>query len=178
MLSIERTSQMDKERETLAKGMDYALRLLSFRMRTESELRDRLGKKGYDQVIEQVVDRLKEMNYVNDAQYVEYFMRSKAKPTGRQRLKYELLQKGVPRVLVESSLTVNYSPEQELAGARQLALRLWDQAQRRKIKADSEKNTTSREHFKKIYSKLVTRGFSASIIAQALREIEAEFIED
>jgi len=161
------------------KAISYALRLLGFRMRTEKELRDRLIQKGYHPEAEQVINRLKELGYLDDQAYVESYVRSRAKPAGRSRLKYELSQKkGIAKDIVEDTLDLHYTNEQELAAAIQLSGKLWALAQKNSFRKTGELRGYELTSFKKIASKLLARGFSYETVSMALRKIRSQLIED
>ena len=64
----------------LHEAKDAAYRLLSYRMRSVSELRNRLAQKGYNDLeIENVVNHLIELNYLNDEDFGKAFVREKVK---------------------------------------------------------------------------------------------------
>lgn len=91
---------------------DKALNYLSYRMRTEYEMRQYLKKKKYEeQFIDECILRLKEDNYINDSEfaeeYVEYGSRSLK---SRKQIIYELIKKGVDKNIIEQKL-LNYDEE-------------------------------------------------------------------
>ena len=66
-------------------------RFLSFRSRTEKEMRDYLCK---HDLPEDIVFRLKELNYINDTDYIKNYIRSRT-PRSKKLLEFELLKKGI-----------------------------------------------------------------------------------
>ena len=79
------------------RGYQMALRFISKRMKTEAELRKRLNTRFAEQVTRQVIERLKDEGYLDDALYVDCYIRDRMKfnPMGRYRIKMELEQKGI-----------------------------------------------------------------------------------
>ena len=68
------------DKMNLHEAKDAAYRLLSYRMRSVSELRNRLAQKGYNDLeIENVVKHLIELNYLNDEDFGKAFVREKVK---------------------------------------------------------------------------------------------------
>ncbi|MBQ1945469.1 MAG: regulatory protein RecX [Clostridia bacterium] len=79
-------------------AMERAVKLLSMRDHSEGELREKLYQAGYpDVVIDQVIDKLEIMNLVDDENFAESWVESRAHRHGRKRLEQELTRKGVAR---------------------------------------------------------------------------------
>jgi regulatory protein len=90
-------------------GLSAALELLSRRPRSEAEVRQRLKRRypeGSPETFTRVIERLKELNYLNDADFARYWIENRAAfaPRGRLLLKQELLRLGVDREIVDSAL--------------------------------------------------------------------------
>lgn len=80
------------------KAMNKAMMYLSKRQQSEQEIRKKLKDLMYeDGIIENVITRLKELNYINDEEFARLWIedRNKFKPTGRKKLIQELKSKGV-----------------------------------------------------------------------------------
>ena len=94
LLSESDIKELD-DKMNLHEAKDAAYRLLSYRMRSVSELRNRLAQKGYsDLEIENVVKHLIELNYLNDEDFGKAFVREKVKnkKIGPVALRSELAQ--------------------------------------------------------------------------------------
>jgi regulatory protein len=88
--------------------MDAAAVFLSVRPRSVTETRKRLHHLGYpDELVETVIDRLIEMEYLDDAAFARAWVesRDRARPRGETALRRELALKGVPRAIVDDVLT-------------------------------------------------------------------------
>ena len=127
-------------------AINAAFRYLSFRARSEKELRDNLLEKEFSiEEIDAAVTRLKELNYINDRQFASDFVssRSRNKPKGKKLLIMELKKKGV----TIEDVTID---EDELAKIAML-----------KKKVFKDRNQAHRF--------LYSRGFSTSVIERAIK---------
>jgi regulatory protein len=98
--------------EQKQKLRNSALNLLSFRMRSQSELKQRLLKKGYDvQDIEPLLEEFDAKNILNDSEFALAFSRDKirSKGIGPSILKVELSNHHLPRNLVEDTVNRMYT---------------------------------------------------------------------
>lgn len=145
-------------------ALQIALRYLERRARTEAEIRQKLTERQVPpQEIEAVLVKLKEIGYINDQQFAENFQRSRNdyKPTGVQRLRIELRQKGVPKEIVQA-VQVEKEDEAELAlRAAQSRLRQYS-------------NLEPAVFERRMIGFLARRGFSYDVIKQALRNVKIE----
>lgn len=93
--------------ETKRKAMDSAFRLLSFRDRSITEIRRRLGGNDFpEEIVEEVIEQLIRLDYLDDERFSRSWVKSRtqSKPMGRHRLAYELRTKGVDANSVEEAL--------------------------------------------------------------------------
>jgi regulatory protein len=106
----------DAEIEQLAANDSFerayasALRLLSYRPRSESEVRRHLtSKKVAPALIEQVVERLKTARLLDDAAFAQFWVENREtfNPRGRRMLRRELQQKGVDAATIDTALDVD-----------------------------------------------------------------------
>jgi regulatory protein len=107
-----------------ADAMSSALRLLSYRPRSESELRQRLVRRGAPaEVIEATLRRLGELKLVDDEAFARGWAesRDRSSPRGRRLLKHELLAKGVGADTAREAVS---GVDEEDAAARAAARRL------------------------------------------------------
>jgi regulatory protein len=143
---------------------DYAVKALGRHMRTEVGLRRLMqtrvepGEHG-DAVINTVIARLKEHGYLNDAAFAETYarLRQENEKLGSRRVRQDLKLKGVQADLVEETLEARYATTDEEALARQ-------HLERKRIKKPTNEKETAR-----VMRRLVTAGFSTSVIYKILR---------
>ncbi|ETX10113.1 RecX family transcriptional regulator [Marinomonas ushuaiensis DSM 15871] len=85
---------------------DQALSLLSHREHATKELANKLKVKGHtEEEIASTIERLQEINYLNDERFAEIFVRSRiSKPLGANRILQELIQKGVNSTLAKEAV--------------------------------------------------------------------------
>ncbi|SHG04366.1 regulatory protein RecX [Marinomonas polaris] len=86
---------------------DQALSLLSHREHSKKELATKLKTRGHEEEeISATIERLEEMNYLNDERFAEIFVRSRlSKPLGASRIQQELIQKGINSELAKTALS-------------------------------------------------------------------------
>lgn len=91
--------------DTLDKFYERTLRFLSFRQRSEKEIRDYLKKKDADDLTaKKIIDKLKEHKFLNDEEFAKWWVeqRTRVKPKADRVIKYELKQKGIDLKIIES----------------------------------------------------------------------------
>jgi regulatory protein len=112
----------DSRRRCLAS----AVMLLSFRARSERELRDRLRRKGFAKApVDEALQRLRELGYLDDAAYAASFAESQqaARPRSRRLLTMELRRKGI-RPEVADTATESVSDEVAAVAAAERRMRM------------------------------------------------------
>lgn len=101
-------SQIEELREAdlVEKGAKAAFQYLSYRPRSEKEIRQRLSRRGFDNVMEKVVERLKGQGLVDDVAFAQFWKdnRISFKPRSQRLLRRELIQKGVAEEVVAEVL--------------------------------------------------------------------------
>ena len=87
---------------------DKALHFLSFRPRSEDEVRRNLKKKEISAgAIDRVIERLERAGFLNDAEFARLWTESRdaARPRSARALRYELRQKGVSDGSIEEAIS-------------------------------------------------------------------------
>ena len=92
---------MAKPTETLR---NRALRLLSRREYSRAELKAKLLLYDKQAELESLLDSLQEKDWLSDKRFAEEWVRQRSLRYGRQRLQYELGQKGIEPELITASL--------------------------------------------------------------------------
>jgi len=149
----------------LSRAREFALRLLDYRDRSESELRERLARKGFSPgSADEVLAGLKRLGLVDDERFARLWVRSRL--SGRPRagflLGLELARKGVSRNIIEATLAELLPPERERALAAELARR-----QAGRYRGDDPE--TAR---RKLWAYLGRRGFRAEQAEEAIKDID------
>ena len=140
-----------------------ALNLINFRPRTEQEIRQNLHRhKLEEEIIQYVLERLKDNGLVNDAGFAQVWVdnRAELRPRSRRALAFELKQRGIDSAIIDQTLdNVNDSEMAYQAAQRHL----------HKIK-----NLEWREFRLKMLRYLAQRGFTYDVSADAARRIWEE----
>ncbi len=147
--------------------MDAALSYLTARMRTVREVEERLDDLQYGEGdILTTVNRLQELNLLNDAEYAREFVRTRlaSKPVSRQKLYMDLKTHKVPEELIRAALE-ELPTETEADNAREVAEKFWRQM-------SGLEESVRRE---RVLRRLMSRGFSTEASLAAIRQVaEAE----
>ena len=122
------------------------------------QMRVEPGEHG-EAIINATIARLKEHGYLNDAAFAETYarLRQENEKLGSRRVRQDLKMKGVKADLVEETLEARYGATDEEALARQ-------HLERKRIKKPTNEKETAR-----VMRRLVTAGFSTSVIYKILR---------
>ena len=88
----------------LQRCLDAAYHYLSYRPRSEAEIRQRLGQHGFDKgTVEKAIDRLREQNLSNDFAFAQFWKESRlsSKPRSKSLISKELRDKRVTPEIIE-----------------------------------------------------------------------------
>lgn len=93
------------ENSNFGKAFNAALNFLSFRPRSEFEIRQYLKRKKVEDA-DGVVRKLSQLGQVNDEEFARWYVgqRQAFRPKGRRAIKYELLRKGVDKKTIDKVL--------------------------------------------------------------------------
>ncbi len=154
------------------KTFDRAVNLLTYKPRSVNELRMRLLEKDWTtpEIVDAVLDKLKEYNYLDDEQFAKSFAASqiRQKPIGKRVLKQKLAMKKLDKETVEAALETAFeeTPESEII-ERAIEKRL-------RIKGKPE----TREDAKKFYDYLLRQGFSYDLVSNKMRDLAKRDFEN
>jgi len=143
----------------------YAFKLLGYRGRSESELRERLSKKGFpDEVGNRTIDFLKKARYLDDEALADDLKRQAVENRllGFRAAKAYLLRKGIPAGIAESALT--YDEELELQNLKKLLDK----------KLGSMGNYLSEKEINRLFGFFARRGYSYSLIKKTLKDMKPD----
>ena len=122
-MSAERLADLERA-ESLAKAKEAAYRLLSYRDRSEKEMRDRLARHGHaEEIVEEAMASLRANGYLDDARFAERWVANRGTTRGRRALAFELRQKGVDAAAAQEALSEAAGDESQRAAAREAAVR-------------------------------------------------------
>lgn len=158
---IERDDQYVRAKQ---RALDY----LAHKPRTETEVRRKLQRKDVPKpVVEDVVARLYELNYLDDEAYAQDYVRNRfaSKKYGPVRIRRELVERGIDRHVAETVVDELFAEKDVQAVAREHAEKRWARL------ADEE---DPRRRKQKLYRYLRRRGFTSATITPLLDELERE----
>lgn len=165
-LSEEKIAQLQAE-EARERAFQQAMLFLSYRARSESEIRQNLRKHEIPEaVIEQTLERLRQDGLANDDQFARTWVenRSAFRPRSRRLMAMELRQKGLDDETI--SLATNSIDDETLA---------YEAAQKKVARL---KDLAWNEFRKKLSDFLGRRGFSYSVIAPVVTRVWNEARKD
>ncbi len=112
-----RISGSRDSRNSLSEAEDYSYRLLTYRARSEGELRERLLRKGFSlDVTERVIGDLKEKGLIDDYETARSFIRTAmARNLGLKGIKEYLIKRRIPEEIIDEIIdTVDESESAEI----------------------------------------------------------------
>ncbi len=153
--------------EELWSARNAALRLLSYRPRTEREIRDRLREKEYPEAdIIATLDDLKRSGLINDAEFARMFLRDALalRPKGKAALKRKMLLLGLDKSIVDESLQEAYSDTDQEEAATRAAERFMRKGNGKK----ASDNAAALRH--RLANYLARQGYGWDIIRPVLKK--------
>jgi regulatory protein len=150
--------------DAVKKGFNQAVVYLSYRMRSEKEVKDYLVKKEFAKdTADTIIHKLQQFGYVNDLDFAKMFVRSKKNTSSKGPfvIRQELKQKGISNVLIEQSLK-EYPFEEQVASAVKFANK----------KGSQKKSLSTLQLKQKLGQALAGKGYAWEVISAAMEEIE------
>jgi regulatory protein len=167
-----------KKKEPLGEEalFDYAVGVLARKMRSVRDLKRLMriraeeGEAG-ERAMDRIVIRLKELKYLSDTRFAADYarLRKENEKFGRRRVQQGLVQKGIHKDLVSSTLAKTYDDVDEVALAREYIAR-------KRMKppegADAKKQAA------RVMGRLMRAGFSTGAAFKVLRAWDIEVEEE
>jgi regulatory protein len=161
-----------KKREPVGEAglFEYAVGVLARKMRTVRDLRRLMrnraeeGEAG-ERAMDAVCVRLKELGYLSDTRFAADYtrLRKENEKFGRRRVQQDLMQKGVHKELIATTLATAYDEVDEVGLAREYVAR-------KRMKKPSGVN--AQKETARVMGRLMRAGFSSAAIYKVLREWE------
>ncbi|NEZ93730.1 recombination regulator RecX [Clostridium botulinum] len=147
------------------KAKGYALKYIEKSLKTESQVKEKLYLKEYDEdTVNKVIRFLKDYNFIDDDKYCDMYIREKLNIYGRNKIKYTLLNKGVNENIVIEKIN-NINEEKEKKVAYKLAEKKY------KIMILREKDKF--KIYKKIWPYIISRGYNSNIAEWIINELKS-----
>ena len=160
--------QIESE-ETFYKAYSKVLNYLSYSMRTEKQIKDYLKKHELGHFTDRMLKKLNQMRLIDDLMYAESYVRTMANVNqkGPSNILQDLKTKGVSENDILDALE-QYSEEQQLENAIDLAEKQWNKS----------KNRSQFESTQKVKQYLVGKGYSFQLADEAIENIDTDKDED
>lgn len=143
---------------------ESALRYLSRRLHSVKELRLKLIRKKFEQeFIDKIINELIEKGFLNDFQFASEFAEHKSREWGKEKLKSELIRKGIGREIIDQILLNNLSEENDYINAKKLAAK--------KYKILSGRKSDDKKIREKVFSFLIYKGYDYELSKNVTEEI-------
>lgn len=168
ILSAEFQEQLQEE-DVSRKAYQRALNYLSYGLRSEKEVRDDLKDKEFEDLADEVVERLTMQKLIDDLEYAKSYVRTSANlnSKGPSNIKHELSKRGIDKEQIEIAMD-EYSFDDQFENATALAEKAW-----KKSRLKSE-----REAVQKTKQFLMQKGYSMDIIQEVINELDTDKSED
>jgi len=147
-----------KAQDQKEQALQRALNLISYRPRSEAEVRNNLTKHQIpEDITTAVIARLRETGILNDQQFAEAWVDNRAtfRPRSKLALRMELKQKGIDEDIIEETLASVKDEEQAFEAGQKKARQLRD--------ADEQ------EFKRKLFGFLARRGFNYEVASSVVR---------
>jgi len=161
-LSEEKFDELKTDSDAV-RAKEKALRLLSYRTRSEKELSQSMRRSGIQQsTAEAVIDDLKRLHLIDDEEFARKFINDliRRKPAGEFLLKAELQKKGISNDVIDRVVDQTFKEVSPVELARK-GVQQW---------LSRHPRTHSNERRQKVAQYLYKRGFSWSIIDEVVGE--------
>jgi regulatory protein len=148
------------------------VKLLAAKSRSVAELRERLlrGKNTNSEVVETVIERLREYGYLNDERFAFSYASYKVKqrPLGRRRLERDLKFKKVDSAVASEALEMVFAetPEEQLI----------DQAIAKRLRVRGKPK--NRLEAKSLFDHLLRQGFQFELVSERVRALATNYADE
>jgi regulatory protein len=143
------------------KFYNLALRFLSYRPRSEKEVRDKLKTKQVDpSIVEKIIAKLKEKKFIDDEEFARGWIegRIRFKPRSVRLIAIELKQKGIEKEIIDKLLNTEETSVSDLDSAKKLVEKKF-----KKFKA-----LPKQEIYEKLGRFLASKGFNWDTIKKVI----------
>lgn len=156
--------------DEIAKAFNKALGFLSFQMRSEHEVRQKLLQAEFGAaVVEEAIRKLERLGFLNDESYSKALVetRKRTAKKGPAAIRQDLIKKGIDKGLQEQVLG-EFSHSEQVELASELAAK--------QVRASAGKTPTQVKQ--KTQDLLLRKGYSYSVVNEVLEQITFERADD
>ena len=144
--------------DMIKQAKEKALSLLNYMDRTESQLRQKLQEKSFnEQAIDAAIEYVKSFGYINDVSYAERYILNRRTSKSKRELYAALCQKGICREDIERAMDACHEAEDEFAAICRLC-------EKKHFVAEDATDVEK----KRMYNYLQRKGFRSEEICKVL----------
>ena len=153
-------------------SLEKGIFLISLKDRTKKEVRLKLEEKFWNKnAVLKAIEKLEEFGYLNDLNYAISYIESKT--YGKNRISYNLFQKGIDRSTVEKAyLTLDEEKEENIDDVK---LKKLIDKNSRKINSSNSRDEKKLKEEQKLIQYLARQGFSLDKIFKKLKEYKENY---
>ena len=153
-------------------SLEKGIFLISLKDRTKKEVRLKLEEKFWNKnAVLKAIEKLEEFGYLNDLNYAISYIESKT--YGKNRISYNLFQKGIDRSTVEKAyLTLDEGKEENINDVK---LEKLIDKNSRKINSSNSRDEKKLKEEQKLIQYLARQGFSLDKIFKKLKEYKENY---
>jgi regulatory protein len=158
------------QKDEFFRARDYAYSLLSYRERTEYEMKKRLFEKGFSTgVVRGVLDMLKAKDLINDRSFARKWVDDVLlhRPMGKLRIQHELRKRRVSEDVIDEVCQLRLESDAEVALARCAAEK----------KLHVLENYPPDTQKRRLYGFLKNRGFDFGVIHDLMKEYFGDYVQ-
>ena len=153
-------------------SLEKGIFLISLKDRTKKEVRLKLEEKYKNKAaVLQAIEKLEELGYLNDLNYAMSYIESKT--YGKNRVSYNLFQKGVRKDIVEKAyLALDEEKEENVEDVK---LEKLIEKKGKKVNINNERDEKKIKEEQKLIQYLARQGFSLDKIFKKLKEYKENY---
>lgn len=137
------------------------LKYIIYKKRTEKEIRQKFSKTIDEDILEDIIDELKENGYIDDSNYIDRAVNEfiALKNLSIREIKYKLFAKGLSNDIIEEYISSNFDElmEYEIKSAKNIIIK------KQSMQEDEE-----------IKQGLLKKGYIAENVKEAFNEVERD----
>ncbi|MCT8978138.1 recombination regulator RecX [Clostridium sp. CX1] len=158
------------DEDNYLKCKNSALKSIERAYKTEQQVYDKLIEKGYEEkIVKRAMNFLKEYKFIDDEKFIKMYVNDKSHSYGRNRIKYELIKKGISEKLINEALS-DFDKDLEEEAALKLA--------EKKYKILIKSETNYKKLYKKVWDYLSRNGYNLEVIQKVVKKIVREDFQE
>ncbi|ERI90158.1 regulatory protein RecX [Clostridiales bacterium oral taxon 876 str. F0540] len=151
------------DQDNFMKCKNAALKIVERGYKTEKQVYDKLIQKEYEEAyVEKVIEFLKNYNLINDREYAKLYINDKIKLQGRNKIKYDLIKKGIEEHIIEDMLE---NSDKHISESAALSIA------EKKYRSLSRSENDQKKIYKKLGEFMLRKGYSWGEVKLVLNSI-------